>query len=50
MQRFLQPITEHYCDRLGAKRLHGWDFADVTKVVEVGKGCEPRCLYFSFAA
>jgi hypothetical protein len=50
MQLFLQPITEHYCDQLSPKRLQGCGFSDVSEVVVVREGCEPRCLLFSFAA
>jgi hypothetical protein len=50
MQRFLQPITEHYCDFLAPNTVQDWGFAPVSELVDVGEGCEPRCLLFSFAA
>jgi len=50
MQLFLQPITEQYCERFSPKCVHYQGFASTSSIVGVGKGCEPRCLLFSFAA
>jgi hypothetical protein len=50
MQRFLQPITEHYCDFLAPNTVQDWELAPVSERVEMGEGREPRCLLFSFAA
>jgi hypothetical protein len=50
MQLVLQSITEHYCERISAKRLRGRDFARALGITSAVKGCEPRCLLFSFAA
>lgn len=49
MQLFLQRITEHHRERLVSKCVHGWNFASALSILKVGKGCEVRCLLFSFA-
>jgi hypothetical protein len=50
MQLFLQPITEHDCEPLVPKCVYDWGFAQLSPIVKVEKGCELRCLLFSFAA
>ena len=49
MQLFLRPITEQYCERIVSKCVHGWNFASALSILKVRKGCEVRCLLFSFA-
>ena len=49
MQLFLQPINQQQCDHSVPKvRAHG-DFCDRPSVRGTWKGCELRCLSFSFA-
>ena len=50
MQLFLQPITDHYCDGIFPKPASCQDFARANRSFRTGKGCELRCLLFSFAA
>jgi hypothetical protein len=49
MQRILQPITEHFCDAPGPNVGLYSDFGGWRIVSRMWKGCELRCLLFSFA-
>jgi hypothetical protein len=50
MQLFLQPITDHYCERISRKCAQARDFAASSGIIRVGKGCELRCLLISLAS